>query len=88
VKFLKEWIAQLEKEPVVMEFDYQGTPYKGEAVPVPQTCAEGVCAEFDVTLNAESMGIIRRAKSGWKMDLVKDQKLVHAIGQGILMWYE
>ena len=88
VTFLKEWIMQLEKEPVIIELEYQGKAYKGEAIPVPQTCFEGVCAELDVTLNAENMGIIRRAKSGWKMDLVKDQKLVDAIGEAILVWYE
>jgi len=27
-------------------------------------------------------------KSGWKMDEVKDQKLVDAIGQEVLLWYE
>jgi len=27
-------------------------------------------------------------KSGWKMDEVKDKKLVDAIGQAVLLWYE
>jgi len=27
-------------------------------------------------------------KSGWKMDEVKDKKLVDAIGQEVLLWYE
>jgi hypothetical protein len=27
-------------------------------------------------------------KSGWKMDEVKDQKLVKAIGEEVTLWYE
>jgi hypothetical protein len=34
------------------------------------------------------MGIIRYSKSGWKMDLLKDQKLIDAIGQQIMTWFE
>jgi len=51
-------------------------------------CAKGFCYELDVTLNDDTLGIIRYGKSGWKMDLVKDQKLVDAIGAQILQWYE
>jgi hypothetical protein len=29
----------------------------------------------------------RYGKSGWKMDMVKDQKLVDAIGRQILEWF-
>ena len=88
VSFLKEWIAQLEKEPMPLEFDYNGKAYKGEAVPIPQTCGDGRCAELDITLNNENMGIIRRLKHSWRMDLIEDQKLVDAIGQSIQSWYE
>ncbi len=88
VQFLKEWVAQLEKEPVPLAFDYNGKTYAGEAVPVPQTCGGGICLELDITLNSENMGIIRRLKNSWKMDLVDDQKLVDAIGDIIQDWYE
>ncbi len=84
IKFLQAWIAELEKEPVPIEMEYKGTKYKGEAVPVPEACHDGVCSEFDVTLNEENIGIIKAGKSNWKMDLVKDQKLINAIGEHIL----
>ena len=88
VKFLKQWIDQLQKEPVPLKLEYNGQTYKGEAVPVPQTCVDKVCFELDITLNEENLGIIRRAKSGWKMDLVDDKDLVEAIGNEIQLWYE
>src|SRR5882757_7847889 len=50
VTFLKQFIDQLEKEPVPVEFEYQGKTYKGEGVPVSQTCADGFCCELDITL--------------------------------------
>jgi hypothetical protein len=88
VKFLKELIAELEKEPVPIQIEYDGKTYKGEGVPVPETCEDGVCYQLDINLNNESMGIIRSGKTGWKMDNVEDQKLVDAIGQEIMLWYE
>jgi hypothetical protein len=87
VKFLKDVIAQLEKDPVPVEFEYNNSTYKGEAVPITGTCADGICYEMDVMLNNDPLGIIRYAKSGWKMDLVKDQKLVDAIGERIMDWF-
>jgi len=88
VKFLQEFIAQLEKEPVPLQLDYEGKSYKGEAVPIPETCHDGVCPELDITLNDQHLGILHSMKSGWKMDEVKDQKLIDAIGQEVLLWYE
>jgi hypothetical protein len=88
VKFLREFISQLEKEPVPLQLEYNGKIYKGEAVPIPETCHDGVCPELDITLNDEHLGILHGMKSGWKMDEVKDKKLVNAIGQEILLWYE
>lgn len=87
VTFLKEYVAQLEKEPVPIEFEYNGQEYKGEAVPVPWTCDKEICHELEVTLNNEALGIIRQASRGWKMDLVKDQKLVDAIGEQLTDWF-
>ena len=88
IKFLKEWIRQLETEVIPIEFEYNGENFKGEGVPIPETCADGVCFQLDVTLNDESLGIIRSGKSGWKMDGVDDQKFVDAIGQEIMLYYE
>ena len=68
VKLMQELIAQLEAEPVPLEIEYNGEKYKGEAIPVSQTCHDGVCDELDITLNDEYVGVIRCTKSGWKMD--------------------
>jgi hypothetical protein len=88
IKYLKEMIDQLENSPVAIEFEYDGNKYKGEAIPVKESCQDGVCFSHEVSLNGEHQGIINRAKSGWKMNEVKDQKLIDAIGQAILLWYE
>lgn len=83
IKLLQEFIAQLEKEPVFLEFEYDGETYKGEAVPVPQTCDDGICAEYDVSINDEHIGIIKRLTNNWKIDRAKNQKFVDAIGEEI-----
>jgi hypothetical protein len=88
IKFLQEFIAQLKKEPVPLQIEYDGKTYKGEAVPIPETCHDGVCPELDITLNDEHLGILHNMKSGWKMEEVQDQKLIDAIGQEVLLWYE
>ena len=88
IKFLKDMVRQLEQEVIPLEFEYKGTLYKGEAIPVQETCEGEVCYQLDVTLNEEPMGIIRMMKTGWKMDLVKDAKLVQTIGEVIRAWYE
>ncbi|MGE7777655.1 hypothetical protein ACQKLP_23255 [Chitinophaga sp. NPDC101104] len=88
VKMLQEIIAQLEKEPVPLEFEYDGKTYKGEAFPISPTCHDGVCDQLEITLNDENLGIIRCMKSGWKLDGVKDQGLIDAIGEEIFLWFE
>lgn len=88
IKFLKEMVRQLEQEVIPLELEYNGKLYKGEAVPLPESCADKVCYQLDVTLNDENLGIIRAGKTGWKMDLVQDQKLVNAIGEVIRLYYE
>jgi len=88
IQFLKEWIRQLEKEVIPLELEYNGKVYKGEGVPIPETCQDGVCFQLDVTLNDENLGIIRAGKSGWKMDNIRDQKFIDAIGQEIRLYYE
>lgn len=87
VKFLKDFIAQLEADPVPLEFELGGKRYTGEGIPIAETCKDDVCYQLEIMLNDESMGIIRCAKSGWKMDGV-DQKLVNAIGNEIFLYYE
>lgn len=87
IKLMQEFIAQLEKEPVDLEFEYNGKTYKGEAVPIAQTCADGVCSEFDVSLNDKAMGIIKRLTHNWKIDGATDQKFVDTIGKEIEEWY-
>jgi hypothetical protein len=88
IKLLQEMIVQLEKEPVPLEIEYDGKTYKGEAIPIMETCRDGVCYELDISLNDQHLGIIHSMKTGWKMDEVKDQKLVNAIGEEITLWYE
>jgi hypothetical protein len=88
IKFLKDIIDQLEKEPIPIHFEYNGITYKGEGVPISQTCAKGICYEVDITLNDENLGILRYAKSGWKMDLVEDKKLVKAIGAVVMEYFD
>jgi hypothetical protein len=56
-------------------------------VPISETCSDDVCYEADVSLNDEDLGIIRCAKSGWKMDRL-DQELVDTIGNIIFLYYE
>jgi hypothetical protein len=88
VSFLKEMIAQLEHEPVPIEFEYEGKLYRGEGVPISQSCHDGICQEFEVTLNDEHRGIIHCAKSGWKMNEVQDKHLIALIGSQIALSYE
>jgi hypothetical protein len=83
IKILQEFIAQLEKDPVPIEFEYKGETYQGEAVPVSQTCADGTCFEYDVSINDQHIGIIKRLTHNWKIDGAKDQKFVDAVGEQI-----
>jgi hypothetical protein len=79
IQFLRDMADQLEKEPIHLDFEYEGNQYKGEAVPISETCTDDdVCYEADVSLNDEDLGIIRCAKSGWKMDRM-EQALVDAL---------
>jgi hypothetical protein len=88
IKFLRDMVTQLEEKPVPVEFEYEKVKYKGEAIPIRETCKDGVCYSLDVTLNGEHKGIIHRAKTGWKMKEIKDQGMIDAIGQSIMLWYE
>ena len=89
IKFLKEWIKQLEEEVITIdEFEYSEKVFKGEAIPIPESEINGKYTQFDITLNDENLGIIRAGKSGWKMDQVKDQKFIDSIGEKILEVYK
>jgi len=83
VGFLRQMIAQLEQEPVELEFEAGGTHYEGEALPILGTEADGEYREFEVTLNNKNYGIIRHMKSGWKLDLVDDAKFIRELGKAI-----
>ena len=74
-------IRQLETQPNPLELNIDGKEFKGEAIPVLHSCHE-----FDIVLNNESIGMIRYAKSGWKMHHVEDKKLVKEIGKALLAW--
>jgi hypothetical protein len=83
IKLLQEMIKDLQKEPVKIEFEYDGDIIKGEVLPISQTCHEGICSEFDIFINNRHTGIIKRRKSGWKMDNAPDQKFINAVGKAI-----
>jgi hypothetical protein len=87
INLMQELIAQLEKEPIPIEFEYEGEIYKGDAVPIAQTCSDGTCAELDVSINDQHIGIIKRMTNNWKIDQAKDQKFVDAIGEQIDEWF-
>jgi hypothetical protein len=83
IEFLQQMIAQLEQEAIPLALEVGKQQYIGEAIPVPETLIDGIHYEFDVTLNDKNLGLARRLKSGWKMDLVADKKLIKAIGTAL-----
>jgi hypothetical protein len=84
VSFLKEMITQLEQPTIPIELEVGKEKYEGEALPITATFHDGIHDEYEITLNDKNLGLLRRMKSGWKMDLVNDKKLVKAIGQSIM----
>ncbi|WP_276374537.1 hypothetical protein [Chryseolinea sp. H1M3-3] len=88
INFLKEIIDGLEKDPMVSEFEFKEKTYRLEASPIAQTCFEEGCMQFEVSLDGEHIGIIQRLKNSWKLEKLKDKKLVNAIGKEILQWYK
>lgn len=87
ITFLKDIVATLEKDPIVFEFEYNGVAHRGEAMPILETCDDnGICQQFEVTLDDESIGIIQRAKKDWKMERVTDKGLIKAIAKEISLW--
>lgn len=74
--------------PVPIEIEYKGIIYKGEGILIMETCTEEVCFRLEINLNEQQLGIIRKERSGWRMEHAKDQKFVDAIGEEIMLWYE
>jgi hypothetical protein len=87
-EFLAQMIAQLQKDPVPIEFEYKETVYAGEAIPLPGSCHDGICDQHDITLNNDHFGILHCTPAGWRMKNVKDQKFVDTIGAEVMLWYE
>lgn len=87
IAFLKEMLETLEKSVFPLEFEFNGTGYKGEAIPIMQACHDGHCFSFDITLNGDNLGIIRRLKNNWKLEGVTDKKFIKAIGQELEKLY-
>ena len=81
-------VTQLEKEPVSLKFTYNDVEYKGEGVPVPGTCTNGVCYDLDINLNGRHVGMLHRLKNSWKIEGVEDEKFANAIGEIVMLWYE
>lgn len=93
IKILKGFITELEQEPektvsVPIELDFKGKHYKGEGIPVISSCENGVCKELDITLNKKHLGVIRCTRNGWRMNELKSQAMVNAIGDQIFHWYK
>jgi hypothetical protein len=82
IAFLEEMLDQLRTAPIPLSFKSGGNSYTGEALPVLTACDKSDCPVFEIILNDENKGLIRRLKSGWKMDLA-DAGLIRAIGRAI-----
>jgi hypothetical protein len=83
IEFLKSIIKQLEVHPIEIEFEYREKSYTGDALPILASCLNGQCFQYEITLNNETLGIIRSMKSGWKMHSTDDTGLIRAIGKAI-----
>jgi hypothetical protein len=81
VQFLKDMIVQLKQKAIPLSLEVNGEVYKGEAIPVVATLTEGRHQAFELSLNDKSLGIIRRLKSGWKINTLEDKKLIGAIAK-------
>lgn len=64
-RLLKDIIAQLGKDPIPLEFEYDGEVYKGEGIPIAETCQDDICYEVDITLNDQNMAAGQKAAGKW-----------------------
>lgn len=92
IQLLKNLVKEIEEEPekvvpVPLEFEYRGKNYKGMAIPVISSCADGICQQLDISLNKKHLGVIKCTHKGWRITGVP-QGLVNAIGDEIFHWYE
>jgi hypothetical protein len=83
IQALEDAITHFKQKPIALAFEYQGEMLKGEALPVSETCHDGICDELEITLNDEYRGILRHLKSGWKMEGEPDKKFVKALGEAV-----
>jgi hypothetical protein len=83
IAFLEQMIMHLQQRPLPIEFEYNGELYKGEGIPIEQTCEDKYCSELAVTLNDKYIGIIHCGKSGCRMNEVQDNKFIKAIGKAV-----
>ena len=81
-------MSQIDKEPVPLKFTYKDVEYKGEGVPVPGACINGVCYDLDINLDGRHVGMLNRLKNSWKIEGVENDKFVNAIGEVVMLWYE
>ncbi|MES2566709.1 MAG: hypothetical protein V4565_07570 [Bacteroidota bacterium] len=78
----------LYKEQVPIDIEYHGVKYKGEAKPIHASCRDGVCSEFDISLNGEIFGTMNSTMHGWVMQGEMEQDFVDQIGDEINLWYD
>jgi hypothetical protein len=81
IKLLEDALVHFKQKSIPLDFEYGGEKFKGEALPVSETCHDGMCDELEITLNDEYRGILKYSKSGWKMDGEPDKKLIKMIGK-------
>jgi hypothetical protein len=74
-------ISQLKQDPIPLEIVVDNQNYEGEALPIMATLIDDIHYEFEIILNNKNLGIIRRMKSGWKIDTLADKKLIREIGK-------
>ncbi|MDF2450211.1 MAG: hypothetical protein K0R26_2715 [Bacteroidota bacterium] len=76
------------KEKVPIDIEYHGVRYEGEAKPIHASCRDGICGEFEVTLNGAFFGIMNSTMSGWVMQGEMEQDFVDQIGDEIHLWFD
>lgn len=72
IQILKDFIAELEKEPektvpVPLNFEYRKKKYEGVGIPVMSSCENGICQQVDITLNKKHLGVLKHTSSGWRI---------------------
>lgn len=81
-------VSQLEKKPVPLKFTYKDVEYKGEGIPAPGACINGVCYDLNINLNGRHIGMLHRLKNSWRIEGVENEKFPNAIGEVVTLSYE